>query len=164
MTKYNSDYSVREVDYNIDPIERQQKAKKNKNKGIRKILVGFLTVVVWGGLFYGGYLYATNYVQQSEKVFLNELTKIKNENESFVNSIITEINGLHTDMQLLNNEFLLVKEQLGYINEELQLTGETIVGSDQTKQALTSRMADLDRQLSELKAQLKRLEEAARVY
>jgi peptidoglycan hydrolase CwlO-like protein len=57
-----------------------------------------------------------------------------------------------------------VQDGLSSIQEELELTGETIGGTNKTKQALQTRIDQLNKQLVELKASLKKLEDAARAW
>lgn len=115
-----------------------------------QILLVTLVVACWGGLVYGGYYLANQYIQKTRLYVDQQLHEIKLQNEQQVT--------------LLQTELLKIHEELGLIKEELAFADETLNGSNQTKTALQERMALLDSQLNQLKASLKQLEEAARVH
>lgn len=122
----------------------------------RKITIG-LTVVLWVLLVVGGYLMANQYVQDTQKYIDQRLDRIEETNQE-------QIQQVESQLQSVQDEISNIHQGLAYIDEELKLTGKTIGGSDKTKQALQQRIDQLNTQLVELKASLKKLEEATRAY
>ncbi|OEF98664.1 hypothetical protein [Desulfuribacillus alkaliarsenatis] len=162
MSDYNYEYATRSTQQSMGSLDR---ATKNNKKKPLKIFIGFLAVlVIWAGLFWVGYTYAINYINESQKLITAEIASINQSNMNTIDNFNAELVKLQAEIQSVNKDIVLVVDQLSFIQEELELTGQTMTGSDQTRQALTARIADLDRQLDELRLQLIRLEEAARVY
>lgn len=161
MTDYN--YNYRTIGEPTAPIDRSNKTTKQTNNN-KKVIAFFLSVIIWMGLLYGGYNYTQKSLHNVQTAFQQDVLTVKTANQESMLVLLGEINSLQGELLEVSQELSLVKEQLGFIKEELQLTGETMTGSDQSKQALTSRIADLDKQLAQLRNQLKKLEEAALVY
>lgn len=53
--------------------------KGNRNL-ILKISLAIITVLVWAGLFYGGYLYAFNYFEESYSYLDEQIQEVKLQN------------------------------------------------------------------------------------
>lgn len=123
-----------------------------------------LTLVVWGGLAYGGYVLATDHIdnlhnQQAEieSNLLMKIEEVRSDNRAKFEELNDELTELTARLEG-------VAEKLEAIREELQLTSDSISGSDDTKLALQAQISALDKQLEELKKSLEKLEHAARVY
>ncbi|WP_134702708.1 hypothetical protein [Ammoniphilus sp. YIM 78166] len=129
-------------------IEESNMKKRRKANANQQLLIGVLTLVVWGGLLYGGYYLANQYIKNTQAYVQQQIQEVKVHNEQQV--------------ALLQTELLKMQEELGLIKEELAFADETLNGTNQTKHALQERMAMLDSQLTQLKTSLKHLEEAAR--
>lgn len=134
------------------------------NEGGSNILKITLIIMMWISLFAGIIFLTYYYLEQQQLAIELQIKEVQTQNSNNVQLIKTEIQNTQLEFQELANQVQLMTEQLGFIHEQLELTGETITGSDQTRQALTDRISDLDRQLIELRRQLQKLEEAARVY
>lgn len=117
-------------------------------KGKRLLVAG--TVLLWGGLCYGGFQLAHSYITTSQGYLDQRISMVEAKNDELVKMIETQMGNVQTEMN--------------GIKEELALTGETISGTDKTKQALSQRITTLDKQLAELKGSLKKLEDAARAF
>lgn len=161
MTDYNYNYRI--IGEPTAPIERSHKMKK-PTINYKKIIVFSFSVLVWIGLLFSGYYYTQKSLHNVQNAFQQDVITVKTANQESMLLLMEEINSFQGELLEVSQELTSVKEQLGFIREELQLTGATMTGSDQSKQALTSRIADLDNQLAQLRNQLKKLEEAARVY
>lgn len=169
----NRNNSVREISYGeaagqavgdiySEPMRRT--GKNNKQNNGTQILIYVLVVVLWAGLLLAGIFMAHKYMESAKEDFLMEIQAVRDENQGHTNKLLLQIDELNNHMGLTKEELENVLGQLELINEELELTGESISGSDESKQALATRISDLDKQLLELRNQLKKLEEAARVY
>ncbi|MEW9671371.1 hypothetical protein ABLT31_21265 [Ammoniphilus sp. 3BR4] len=141
--------TITELSTVTKPSAATDRRREKKRLAIQILLVT-LVVAVWGGLLYGGYYLANQYIQETRLYVDQQLNEIKQQNQQQVT--------------LLQTELLKVHEELGLIKEELAFADETLNGSNQTKTALQERMALLDSQLNQLKTSLKQLEEAARVH
>jgi hypothetical protein len=116
-----------------------------------------LTVVLWGGLAYGGYAFAMHTLDKQEQIVNQRIAQVQEENQ-------TQMKEMEEQLALVQDEMTEVRQGLSTIEEELQLTGETIGGTDETKQALSERINQLNNQLAELKQSLEKLEDAARAW
>ena len=70
--------------------------------------------------------------------------------------------AIYSDLDDMYQEVTSVKNELTFIQENLELTGATLSGTDETKVALQQRIDELNGQLNNLQASIKRLEDAAR--
>jgi peptidoglycan hydrolase CwlO-like protein len=128
-----------------------------KTEEKRSVLPVMLAVLLWGGLAYGGYAFANHTLEENQKYIDNRIDQIEKANEQ-------QIKQMEEQLVLVQEEMKTVQDGLSAIKEELELTGETIGGTNETKQALQQRIDQLNKQLVELKASLKRLEDAARAW
>lgn len=128
-----------------------------EKEGKRSILPVVAAVILWGGLAYGGYTYANYTLEKNQQYIDQRITSIEASNLKLVKQ-------MEKQLILVQDEMKIVQDGLASIKEELQLTGETIGGTNKTKQALQGRIDQLNKQLVELKASLKKLEDAARAW
>ncbi|HZG15398.1 MAG TPA: hypothetical protein VE710_10285 [Candidatus Bathyarchaeia archaeon] len=126
-------------------------------EGKRSVMPIVLAVVLWGGLVYGGYAFTQYTLEQQQKYVDQRIAQVKEANEK-------QVKILEEQLVLVQDEMIKVQDGLSSIEEDLKLTGETIGGTNQTKQALQDRIDQLNKQLVELKASLKKLEDAARAW
>lgn len=126
-------------------------------EGKRNLVPVVLGVLLWSGLAYGGYAFTQYTLQQQQQYIDQRISQIEESNEK-------QVKMLEEQMILVQDEMVKVQDGLSAIEEELQMTGETIGGTNQTKQALQDRIDQLNKQLIELKASLKKLEDAARAW
>ncbi len=126
-------------------------------EGKRNYLPILLAIVLWGGLAYGGYAFTQYTLQQQQNYVDLRIAQVEAANEK-------QMKLLEEQLILVQDEMVKVQDGLSTIGEELQLTGETIGGTNKTKQALQDRIDQLNKQLVELKASLKKLEDAARAW
>ncbi|NGQ95851.1 hypothetical protein G3578_11860 [Brevibacillus sp. SYP-B805] len=117
----------------------------------------FLVVILWGGLVYGGYVYTNHTLEKQQQQMEQRLAEVQASNAQQIKELEAQLATLHDEMNG-------VREGLSAVKEELQLTGESIGGTNKTKQALQDRIDQLNKQLVELKASLKKLEDAARAW
>lgn len=142
-------------------LERSIQRKNRSGIGSKlKIIFYILTVLLWGGLLYGGYLLALDYFEESNAYLDKKIEEVKIQNEA----ALTELQRFNEELQDSTEELVLIKDELNYLKEALELTGETITGSDETRLAIEERIKVLDKQLSQLQKQLVKLEEAARAH
>lgn len=123
----------------------------------KKMVMMTVSILVWVALLLGGYFVANQYAKQTQLYIDQRLDKMEAANQE-------QMKQLEHDLENVQNEMANLHEGLAYIDEELKLTGKTIGGSDKTKQALQQRIDQLNQQLIELKASLKKLEDATRAY
>jgi septal ring factor EnvC (AmiA/AmiB activator) len=128
-----------------------------ETKGKRSVLPVVLAVLLWGGLAYGGYVYANHTLEMHQRHIDQRIQEVQAFNQK-------QMEQLQGQLVLVEEEMKRVQDGLTSIEEELQLTGETIGGTNETKQALQVRIDQLNKQLIELKASLKKLEDAARAW
>lgn len=135
----------------------RQKPKEETNKRKIVILISLLTftLLLWGGLLYGGYWYANQYIEKSKATIDSKISEIEAQNQD-------DVAGLQLKLDEANHELQYIKEELIYIQENLALTGESLNGSDDTKVALQQRIDELNNQLKVLQTSIQRLEDAAR--
>lgn len=125
--------------------------------GKRNYIPVLLSVLLWGGLAYGGYAFTQYTLVQQQSYVDQRIAQVEASNEK-------QVKLLEEQLILVQDEMVKVQDGLSAIEEELQLTGETIGGTNKTKQALQDRIDQLNTQLVELKASLKKLEDAARAW
>lgn len=126
---------------------------KNRTQVTTSIILGTL----WVALLGGGYYAANHYIESSHAYIDQRLAEAQSANQH-------QMDKLEEQIQSLTTELGTVQDGLGSIQEELQMTGEALGGTDKTKQALTTRIDQLNKQLGELRASLKKLEDAARAW
>jgi chromosome segregation ATPase len=90
-------------------------------------------LVVWGGLLYGAYYYATDYLDHSIRS-------------------VQETNALH--VQVLSERLDHIQLEVESVRETLADTDQVLARSDQTREALDQRITDLGRQLERLEESL----------
>ncbi|SFJ07002.1 hypothetical protein [Brevibacillus centrosporus] len=116
-----------------------------------------LTIVVWVGLAYAGYAFAVHTLDKQQQYVNERFEQVQEENEK-------QMVALGEQLTQVQDEMKTVQDGLSNLEEDLQLTGETIGGTNKTKEALQDRIDQLNKQLIDLKASLKKLEDAARAW
>jgi septal ring factor EnvC (AmiA/AmiB activator) len=129
----------------------------SRTQGKRNVMPTVLALLLWGGLAYGGYAFAMHTLDKQQQFVNQRITQVQEKNQE-------QMKAMGDQLTLVQDEMAEVVSGLTVIQEELQLTGETIGGTDKTKQALQQRIDQLNTQLVELKASLKKLEDAARAW
>lgn len=140
-------------------LPRKTRGRENSDRNLN-IYFPIISVILWAGLLYGGYILASNYFQESHAVINEKIEEVKVQNEAN----LAELTRFNEELQASREQLVLINEELNYLKEALQITGESITGSDATRVAIEARMKELDKQLSQLKTQLVKLEEAARAH
>lgn len=92
--------------------------------------------VLWCGLLYGAYYYATDYID----------TALRSVQES---------NALH--VQTLGDRLDSIQLEVEHVKEALADTDQVLARSDETREALSRRITELDRQLGRLEESLNTL-------
>ncbi|MDQ7790954.1 MAG: hypothetical protein RDV00_02380 [Clostridia bacterium] len=116
----------------ISSEPRRRKARTAK-PWVKPLLLSVLSVAVWGGLLYGAYYYATDYIDRSIRT-------------------VQETNALH--MQSLNERLDAIQVELKGVKGALEDADKTLASSDSTREALSRRITELDRQLAQLEQSL----------
>lgn len=116
-----------------------------------------LTIVVWAGLACAGYAFAVHTLDKQQQYVNQRFAQVQEENQK-------QINALGEQLTQVQEEMKAVQDGLANLEEDLQLTGESIGGTNKTKEALQDRIDQLNKQLVDLKASLKKLEDAARAW
>lgn len=140
-------------------LESTRRDKKKTNKKLPPyVIIGLL---VWVALVLGGIYAAKTYV---DKTFLKQTEEVKKSNALLIETVSKEFQTVKEEMLALQKELSATQEELDSVRDELQQTGKTMAGSNSSKILLTDHVSELDRQIVELRKQLKKLEDAARVY
>lgn len=129
----------------------------SRTQGKRNLMPTVLAVLLWAGLAYGGYAFAMHTLDKQQQFVNQRITHVQEKNQE-------QMKAMGEQLTLVQDEMSEVVSGLAHIQEELQMTGETIGGTDKTKQALQERIDQLNTQLVDLKASLKKLEDAARAW
>ncbi|MFD2371204.1 hypothetical protein ACFSO0_14875 [Brevibacillus sp. GCM10020057] len=116
-----------------------------------------LTTVVWAGLAYAGYVFAVHTLDKQQQYVNQRFEQVQEENRKQMLALGEQLTQVHEEMKT-------VQDGLANLEEDLQLTGESIGGTNKTKEALQNRIDQLNKQLVDLKASLKKLEDAARAW
>lgn len=146
-----------------DQADEKQRRRQDRSMGksLQKNRKQVATIavlgVLWIGLLGGGYYAANQYIASSHSYIDQRLHEAQTANQQ-------QMAKLEEQIKTLSSELGTVHDGLGSIQEELQMTGEALGGTDKTKQALTTRIDQLNKQLGELRASLKKLEDAARAW
>jgi chromosome segregation ATPase len=130
------------------------KSQKKNNKQAKNVI---LLSAIWIILMGGGYLLAHTYIENSRSYIDERLQEAQTAN-------LKQMTKLEEQVKQLSTKLGTVQDGLGSIQEGLQMTGEKLGGTDRTKQALTTRIDQLNKQLTELRTSLKKLEDAARAW
>ncbi|CAJ1002115.1 MULTISPECIES: hypothetical protein [Bacillales] len=123
----------------------------------RSLVPTVIAVLLWLGLAGVGYAFAVHTLDKQQQFVTQRLQEVQAQNEQ-------QMKQVEEQLALVQNEMKQVQSGLATLQEDLQLTGETIGGTNKTKQALQDRIDQLNKQLGELKASLKKLEDAARAW
>ncbi|MBU4515594.1 MAG: hypothetical protein KJ776_05160 [Proteobacteria bacterium] len=116
--------------FSSEPIRRRPRTAK---PWVKPLLLTILSVAVWGGLLYGAYYYATDYIDSSIRT-------------------VQETNALH--VQALNERLDAIQVELEGVKDALEDADRTLASSDSTRAALSQRITELDRQLAQLQQSL----------
>jgi len=114
-----------------EPASRQEKRKQT---GPGPGVLGIITMLIlWAGLTYGGYWYATDYVQRTVRE-------------------IQETNALN--VKVLEEDIQSLREDMSAIQEALNRTDETLSSTGSAGEAVNERISLLDEQLKKLEKSL----------
>jgi septal ring factor EnvC (AmiA/AmiB activator) len=129
----------------------------SRTEGKRSPLPVILAVLLWVGLAYAGYAFAVHTLDKQQQYVNSRIAAVQEENQ-------LAMSEMEEQLILVQDEMKNVQDGLSNLEEDLQLTGETIGGTNKTKEALQDRIDQLNKQLVDLKASLKKLEDAARAW
>ena len=114
-----------------ESVSRQEKRKQTRpGPGMLGI---FIMLILWAGLTYGGYYYATDYVQRTVRE-------------------IQETNALN--VKVLEEDIQSLREEMGAIQEALDQTDKTLSSTGSAGEAVNERISLLDDQLKKLEKSL----------
>lgn len=118
-----------------DPdIEPQGRRTRQKKRSPWPTVLGIsLLVLVWAGLAYGGYCYATQYVEQTVRE-------------------IQETNALN--VKTLEEDIQSLRQEMKAIEEALSQTDKTLSSTGSASEAVNQRITELDAQLKKLEQSL----------
>jgi len=154
------------------PAKGGQKGRRRKSRLFRRLFQALipsraeskrspwpflLITVVWAGLAYAGYAFAVHTLDKHQQYVNQRLEQVQEENQK-------QMLALDEKLTQVQDEMKTVQDGLSNLGEDLQLTGESIGGTNKTKEALQDRIDQLNKQLVDLKASLKKLEDAARAW
>lgn len=114
------------------------KARRKGSLGL-SILCVLLAVFIWGGLVYGGFYIARQYIDRS-------IQKVQQTNAM-------NVKALEDRLETMSGEMREIEKRLG-------MAGQTLSSSDSTQKELNVKIQKLDVQLQELERSLKILKEA----
>jgi septal ring factor EnvC (AmiA/AmiB activator) len=157
-----------EVQYEINQSRaRALSASQTEPRKGKRLLAAAAIVLLWGAIGYGGYWLATQYVGKIQ----SQLDTIAATNEAELAQLSQKLTAMQAAMdehrqqaEALHQQFAAVESELGAVKEEMSLAGDSLSTTASTKQALNNRINDLSKELANLRALIKKLEEAARVY
>ncbi|MGG4496862.1 hypothetical protein [Brevibacillus reuszeri] len=129
----------------------------SRTEGKRSPLPMILAILLWGGLAYAGYAFAVHTLDKQQQFVNQQIQQVQEENQK-------QVRALGEQLTLVQDEMKNVQSGLANLEEDLELTGKTIGGTNKTKEALQDRIDQLNKQLVDLKASLKKLEDAARAW
>jgi chromosome segregation ATPase len=118
------------------PPDKSSRSKRRPNPFWRRLGLVAGSLAVWGGLVYGAYYYATDYIDTSIRT-------------------VQESNALH--VQALSERLDAIQLEVAGVKETLADTDQVLARSDQTREALSQRISELDRQLERLEESLNTL-------
>ncbi|MBE3563383.1 MAG: hypothetical protein IMX05_06630 [Hydrogenibacillus schlegelii] len=128
-----------------------------------RLLPWAIAFAIWGLLAYAGY----ETVQRTLQAYDARLQTLADENAALEADLKRIGEALAEQEQAIGEirqAFAGVQEEFSKVKDELTRTGKAIQATDATRQALSQRIADLGKELERLRAQIQKLEEAARVY
>lgn len=146
----------------VEDGEKERRAKRKKRK--RTVLVFGLVFLLWAGVVYGGYYFATKQLQETKLHFSQQIDELKQENRRIEEDLVAIMGLLQDELEVSGKELADIMGEMETIQEELELAGETLTGADETRESLQGQISRLDDQLSELQKQIDKLEEAARAF
>lgn len=129
----------------------------SRTEGKRSPLPMILAILLWGGLAYAGYAFAVHTLDKQQQFVNQQIQQVHEENQK-------QVRVLGEQLTMVQDEMKNVQSGLANLEEDLELTGATIGGTNKTKEALQDRIDQLNKQLVDLKASLKKLEDAARAW
>jgi len=114
-------------------------------------------------LLAAGYFLARHYIEEMR----GQLLQIQS-GSAELNRNVKQVHDLlgqqKERIEQLQNQFTSIESEVQAVKEELSLAGNSLNASDETKKALSQRIADLSKELDGLRKVIAKLEEAARVY
>lgn len=151
-----------ELEAGVGQSRAASKSKSNEgtaSKWIRRLIPILFAAV----LIAAGFLFAKSYIDQLQQ----QLTLIQSHADT-LNRNVEQVQTMLTDhkaqVEQLQTKFDGIDAEMQAVKEELSLAGDSLQSTDETKKALSQRIADLSKELDGLKKLIAKLEEAARVY
>ncbi|MBE3594449.1 MAG: hypothetical protein IMX04_05365 [Candidatus Carbobacillus altaicus] len=148
-------------------LRREEIEAKKKRPLWFKFLLGIVPWVVslalWGTVAAYGYQLMQNVLSSYEA----ELAALKAQNEALevrIDAVNTSIREQNDRLSTLSGDFEKIKEEMVAVQKELTATGGAIQKTDASRQALIQQINTLASKLDQLSVQIKKLEDAARMY
>lgn len=137
----NLDEADKEINkqYPQDKKRVSRKNKKNKKNIFLTILYIILTISIWSGLFYYGYTYSKEYIDNS----------------------ISEINQINNlSMENMEKRLDILTKEVRSLKDAILETDDTLDDSSDIQEEIDKKLKALDNQLKTLERSLKILKEA----
>ncbi|SKC91544.1 coiled-coil domain-containing protein [Maledivibacter halophilus] len=138
--------SINSKSYQSGKIKRK---KRKENKILRNMFLLIISIGLWGGIVYYGYMYAKEYVDKS-------ISSVNQNNIMLVEQLKEEVKIINSDIKRLSNE---IKD----LKEEVRDADSTLSDSNNIQEDIDKKLKNLDDRLEKLKESLKILEEAPNV-
>ncbi|TDQ41460.1 hypothetical protein [Aureibacillus halotolerans] len=139
-------------------LEKRRKATEDVNGQVKrkwvKPTLWTLSILVWGGITFGGYKAAEHYSVSTKTYVDQQLASIQEENTTQLDAVATSMTGL-------KDELVNVQKNLAALQTQVEATGQGLSGNDDSKAALQTEIDQLNQQLQKLQQSLARLEEAS---
>lgn len=154
------------MEYELDAgIGQRRSAAKEKTKEgtASKWIRRLIPILFAAALLAAGFLFTKSYIEQLQ----HQLTQIQSDAavlNSNVQQVQTMLAAHKTQIEQLHAQFDSIDSEMQAVKEELALAGDSLQSTDETKKALSQRIADLSKELDGLKKLIAKLEAAARVY
>jgi len=154
------------MEYELDTAigQRRSSAKeKTKEGAVSKWARRLIPILFAVALLAAGYQITRSYIDQLQQ----QLTQIQSDAAALNHNVVqvqTMLAEHKTQIEQLHAKFDSVDGEMQAVKEELSLAGDSLQSTDETKKALSQRIADLSKELDGLKTLIAKLEAAARVY
>lgn len=151
----NKIYKVK-GDFMTDSMNPQsyhsRKPKRKKKKGNKILLNIFLFIIsigLWSGIVYYGYIYAKDYIDTS----INNVMQ---------NNIMV-VEQLKEEVKIVNSDIRRLRKEIKDLKEEVRDADSTLSDANHIQEDIEERLKYLDDKLIKLKESLRILEEAPNV-
>ncbi|WP_276353838.1 hypothetical protein [Cohnella caldifontis] len=141
---------------------RQAEQSKPKTGG-RRIAKRLVPAAFALALLGTGFYVARTYILEMRQ----HLTDIQTRSDELNRNVVQVreiLDKQHEQIGQLQERFAAIDGEMQAVKEELSLAGDSLQSADDTKKALSQRIADLSAELESLKKLIAKLEAAARVY